>query len=191
MLVAPLVCYGIFSVLVWARDFTAVDAAIADVAAVTRSQKVYADFNGGFNDADLSCLERRGTCIPSRRAEWAGRAFMESSPGSPPLQDLWRRKGRVFTAGPPVDSVLLEQEGLSPTSVRGFRCVADASSQRPRWASLALLPRPPLGFCGDGSGRVCELSSLPTSTGTVCPADCKSLEGSLRAAQQGDEADER
>ncbi len=176
LLVAPLFCYGAFSALVWGRDFTAVDAAIADVATVTRSQRLYAEFNGGFNEADLSCLERRGTCIPSRQVEWSGKAFVESSKDTSSLVDRWRLAGRVFTPGPPAEGVMVRQQGLSPTSVRGFRCIADASSRRPWWASLAPFSRPPVGFCGDGSGRLCELSSLPTSSAIVCPADCKPLD---------------
>jgi hypothetical protein len=176
MLVIPLLAYGAFSLLVWSRDSMAVDSAMAQVAIVTRTQGTYAELNGGFNEGDLSCLEKRGTCIPSKRDGWVGKAFVESSPRAPSLADLWRRTGRAFTPGPPADAALIRQQGLSPSSVRGFRCLADASSRRPWWASFAPLSHPPLGFCGDGTGRLCTLSSLPTTTAAECPPDCTPLE---------------
>jgi hypothetical protein len=168
--------YGAFSFMVWSRDFGLVDSAIADVLAVTRAQVHYAGLNGGLSERDLSCLDRRGTCIPSQQSAWAGRALVESGRDTGTLSVGWMRQGRHFTAGPAADPRLIQEQGLSPSSVQGFRYVADTSSTRPWWFRASLLPRPPLGFCGDASGHVCELSSLPTLAGVSCPVDCKRLE---------------
>jgi hypothetical protein len=167
--------YGAFSLLVWIRDFALADSAVVDVLMVTRAQVHYAELNGGFSERDLSCLHRQGTCIPSQQRSWAGRALVAGS-GADSSSLGWMRRGRSFTVGPMADSRVTQERGLSPSSVQGFRYVADASSTRPWWSAASITPRPPLGFCGDASGQICQLSSLPTDAGVSCPVDCKKLE---------------
>ena len=168
--------YGAFSLLVWSRDFGMADSAIADVGVVTPAQVQYAALNGGFNEGDLSCLHRQGTCIPSQQSAWEGRALVEAGPHTESLSARWLRQRRYFAVGPATDAQVTRERRLSPSSVRGFRYVADASSTRPWWNSASITPRPPLGFCGDAGGHICELSSLPTAAGVSCPLDCKRLE---------------
>jgi hypothetical protein len=164
--------YGGFSLLVWGRDFGHFGSAIADVLVITRAQVYYAELNGGFHESDLSCLHRPGTCIPSRKSSWEGRSIVDAGPHTASLSAGWMKDGRVFTAGPAPDSREIAERGLSPTSVRGFRYVADASSARPWWARLSFTSSPPLGFCGDAKGKVCELAVLPRLREPECPADC-------------------
>jgi hypothetical protein len=164
--------YGAFSLLVWGTDFGHFDSAIADVLVVTRAQVYYAELNGGFHESDLSCLHRPGTCIPSQKSSWSGRSIVEAGPHTASLSAGWMRDGRDFTAGPAPDTREIEERGLSPTSVRGFRYVADASSKRPWWARLSFTSEPPVGFCGDATGKVCELAALPTLKEVQCPANC-------------------
>jgi len=168
--------YSAFCFLVWSRDFGLADSAVTDDLVVTRAQVHYAELNGGFSERDLSCLHRRGTCIPSQQSAWAGRALVEAGPHTDSLSDGWRRPGRLFTVGPVADARMTRERGLSPSSVQGFRYVADASSTRAWWNDVSITPRPPLGYCGDASGHVCQLSSLPATAGVSCPVDCKRLE---------------
>ncbi len=174
--VLVLLAYGLFCIIVWSGDFGSVDSAIGDTLTLTRAQVAYAQVNGGFNERDLSCLERRGTCIPSQQERWAGKALVDSPRSDESLPAWWARNGRHFTPGPAADPESVASRRLSPSSIRGFSYIADTSSRRPWWASVSLSNRPPLGFCGDARGHVCELMSLPLYAVTQCPADCKPLE---------------
>jgi hypothetical protein len=175
--VVVVLAYGIFSAFVWSVDFAEVDSAIADLGTLTRAQIAYADLNGGFNEADLSCLHKPGTCIPTRQQEWRGRAIVSSFPADTPQSARWLRRGRYFVPGTQADVRVIAAQGLSPSSVQGFRYVVDVNSRRPWWASAALFGRRvPVAFCADAGGRLCELHALPTTSETICPADCRSID---------------
>jgi hypothetical protein len=168
--------YAAFSLLVWSRDFGLTDSAVVDVLSVTRAQRQYAELNGGLSEGNLSCLHRKGTCIPSQQSAWAGKAVVEAGPHTGSPSATWLRPGRYFTAGPVPEPKLIYERGLSPSSVVGFRYVADANSMRPWWCRASITPRAPLGFCGDASGHICQLASLPVKVEPACPADCWRLE---------------
>jgi len=173
--VCILLGYVALLILVRGWQLGLVDAAIGDLRAMTNAQLAYAKFNGGFNEGDLACLERLNTCIPSQRQHLAGKSMISTSPGGEPFSKRWTRPTRLCTLGPPADLNIVAEQGLSRSSVHGFRCVADASLGRAWLAKVSLLPEATLAFCADATGRVCQLSSLPPADGPMCPPDCMNL----------------
>jgi hypothetical protein len=166
--------YGVYLLVVWIADFAAFDAVIGDVLIVTRSQVGYAELNGGFSEGDLSCLVQPGTCIPSQRDQWQGRSLVSAGPWTESQPSRWTQPGRRFTPGPAADAAVVLQRGLSKSSVSGFRYVAEVG--HPWWTALSVLPRSAAGYCGDATGHVCELSSIPLADGASCPPNCRRLE---------------
>ena len=166
--------YGVYLFAVWMRTFGAFDAVIGDVLVVTRSQAAYAQLNGGFNEGDLSCFVRPGTCIPSQREHWQGKSLVGWGSGTESLPSRWTQPRRSFNRGPAADAKVVLQRGLSKSSVSGFRYVAEVGN--PWWTGLSVLPRAPVGYCGDATGHVCALWSIPDSEATSCPSDCERLE---------------
>ncbi len=170
-----LIGYGAFAFFVWYVDLVAGKRPLIDVLYVTRAQMAYAAFNGGHFEGNLKCLELPGSCIPSHQRIHPNDAFMNCSPG-PCLSDEGG-KNRWLLRGPSVDPESIAEKELSPSSIRGFVYFSNAMAGRPWWASLAPLS-PPVGYCGDSSGRICKLRTLPPVEygGGSCPPDCQVLE---------------
>ncbi len=152
---------------VYGHAVATADAVLTDVREVTDSQRAYADLNGGFNEGELSCLVRPGTCIPSQREQWRGKSVVSAGQWTDSLLMRWTQPGRTFSRGPAPDAKEVSRLGLSESSVRGFRYIAEVESH---WWS------PRAGYCGDATGHLCELSAIPRDENPYCPADCRRIE---------------
>jgi hypothetical protein len=149
--VGVVAAYGALLFLVRGWHLGLVDAAIGDLRTLVNAQTAYAKASGGFNEGDLTRL---------------------STPNGGSLSVVWSRPGRVFTPGPDVADQASQQHGISKSSVRGFRAVADASLEN-AWAKMALLGDGKATFCSDARGYVCRLAAIPKDADVQCPSDCE------------------
>lgn len=138
-------------------------AAIGDVRTVVSAELAFSSSNGGLY-GPLSCLEQPSTCIPSHK----GGPFLDRSIAS--LQDKQGYKRRFVSDADPT-----EGDDASPQAgPRGY-------SQFAYYAMPLTQNRTGVrSFCGDASGRVCQMIGEGSSAGEremppACPSDCKDL----------------
>lgn len=134
------------------RAFVAANEAetLGDIHTIIDAQTSYASANGGFYDAQLSCLTFPGSanCIPSYPVN--GPTFLDSTLASLTSKDGYNRAfqpGQVPATIPP---------NASPSSVEVYRYDATPS---------VIGVTGVRGFAGEGTGRICF-----TADGTAVPA---------------------
>jgi type II secretory pathway pseudopilin PulG len=136
--------------------------AIGDVRTIISAEMAYSSSNGGFFDS-LECLNNPTACIPG---------YPDTAPnfiGADLIPEVKGGFTRTFYPGPFAELNEEQASELSPTSLLSFAYVA--VPVEPGVTGMR-------GFCGDSSGRVCELAAeeTPDAGMGVCPTTCTDLQ---------------
>lgn len=141
-------------------------AAIGDLRALVSGQHAYATANGGFFDAEWSCLAAPAGCVPGHSGEPFIAPELTVTPKSGYVREL--HAGQRFAAG-------AAPAGVSPSSTNAFVFVAYPAAAG-RTGVRA--------FCADSSGRMCAaadgstrglVETLSSEPWVRCRASCPDL----------------